>query len=319
MKKQRNLILFGAGAVIDWTAPSTDCLTNIVRESGFDISDDDMKITEYIYQKLKEGGYPENDINFETIISVIEELIIYYSSFNRESKTPSIPNVFFKPKYESKLLNFSKNKRNNGCSYEIEIPKRDQSIRPSSHEEPEELFFKQLLSEIHSVINAEISSYAYHTPGNSKVMTNENEELNNVFSEWIKKMNGNNILRMYTLNYDRIFKIILEEKLNGIEIFEGFECGAAIENRAKLKPKVKRILKDYNCNVHYNLHGSMFWEIDSKGELQFPNPSFYLTAGPYLSVNDREIPTKQSERGKTLFLSNIITGYQKTQKTFSHH
>src|SRR5690606_2729418 len=70
-----------------------------------------------------------------------------------------------------------------------------------------------------------------------------------------------------------------------------------------------------DCNVHYNLHGSVFWEVQARDKSQLPNPYFYLTESPNFPVNSYEYSTKQSERGKTIFLSNIITGYQKTQRS----
>lgn len=45
---KRNTILFGAGAVIDWCAPSTKYLTQITRESGFFTNDGKTRITEFI-------------------------------------------------------------------------------------------------------------------------------------------------------------------------------------------------------------------------------------------------------------------------------
>lgn len=39
-----------------------------------------------------------------------------------------------------------------------------------------------------------------------------------------------------------------------------------------------------------------------------------MTEAPNLPINLYDYPTKQSEKGKTLLLSNIITGYQKTQR-----
>lgn len=119
---------------------------------------------------------------------------------------------------------------------------------------------------------------------------------------------------MYTLNYDRNFKIITESNLPNIKIFEGFDCESTLEYGSKKRANIQKILDDDQSNVYYNLHGSIFWDVEARDDSQLPNPYFYLTEGPNLPINSYEYPTKQSEKGKTLLLSNIITGYQKTQR-----
>lgn len=191
MTKRKTLFLFGAGAVIDWDAPFTYDLTEIVRNSGYYTTDNKTRITEFIYQQLKEESkYSDLDINFETIINVIEELIVYYSSFNSEKKTPSIIKSFFLSKYEDKLLNFSIEGGTAKHGFKLEIPKGKtfEYAKPALNgETPEEYFFKLLLSEILTDIVARISKYSYHTKGHSKVVTSENMKKNAKFSNWKKK------------------------------------------------------------------------------------------------------------------------------------
>lgn len=318
MPKKRNVILFGAGAVIDWKAPFTYQLTDLVRKSGFLTTDNSTTITEFIYKKLKdENNYSDKDINFETIINVIEELIVYYSSFNARQKLPSIPHSIFSSKFESELLNFSIDGGEAKHGFKLEIPrgKHSEFAKGAFNDEvPEQFFFQQLLAEILTDIIATISKYAYHTKGKSKVITEDNEEMNQLFAKWIKQINGSDILRMYSLNYDRNFKIILEKFDENISVFEGFDCNNTLEYGSNLKANIRKIFEDTDCNVHYNLHGSAFWRVEARDESQLPNPSFYLTEAPFLTVNSYEYPIWQSEKGKTIMLTNIITGYQKTQR-----
>ena len=42
MNKQRNVLLPGAGAVIDWKGPLTSEITDLVRNSGFRTTDNDL-------------------------------------------------------------------------------------------------------------------------------------------------------------------------------------------------------------------------------------------------------------------------------------
>ncbi|KQM70351.1 hypothetical protein ASE74_23510 [Pedobacter sp. Leaf216] len=317
MTKSRNVILFGAGAVLDWRAPSTAKLTEMVRNSGFLSSDGQTRITEFIYQHLhKDAGYPDDEINFETIINVIEELVVYYSEHGRKKKLPALIKGFFSPTFENELLNFAiegdASKR-----FKLEIPKgvRSEYAATSNGEEtPAQFFLQQLIAHLLTDIVALISSYSYHSLGKSEVITEENKELNEIFAKWIEHINGENILRMFTLNYDRNFKIILENGMTSYKIFEGFECGHAVDYGARLIPDIQKILTDTDSNVHYNLHGCAFWGIEARNGSRLSTPQFILTAAPVLPVNFYEHSTFQSEKGKTIMLTNIITGYQKTQK-----
>lgn len=96
MTKKRNVYLFGAGAVIDWGGPKTICdgneltflperdsgeiknriccFTHLIRNIGFQCKSGD-RISNKIFEILKNNGVSEKEINFETIINVIEELI----------------------------------------------------------------------------------------------------------------------------------------------------------------------------------------------------------------------------------------------------
>jgi hypothetical protein len=64
LSKQRNVLLFGEGAAIDWGGPETKELTNLVLESGFATSSGSMTITKFIFLHLKnESTYAEKDLN----------------------------------------------------------------------------------------------------------------------------------------------------------------------------------------------------------------------------------------------------------------
>ena len=217
MHKKRNVLLFGAGAVQDWNAPGTPKLTTLVRTAGFFCNDNKTTITEYIYQSFIQNGYNEKEITFETILNVIEELIVYYSYFNKDKKLPSIPKVLFCSKQNDFLWNFSFNEDEFENNSRLQIPKGGEEWLFQSgkcnNETQEQYFLQLLLEEILRSIIKEISKYAYHIKEDySKVICKENNENNQLFADWIKQINGNDILRMYSLNYDRNFKIILENR-----------------------------------------------------------------------------------------------------------
>lgn len=320
MIKKRTVILLAAGAVIDWKGPTTCELTKLIRESGFYCNDNKTLITEFIFQSLIKSGYAEKEINFETIINVIEELLVFYSSFDKDKETPSLLKVFFCSSFEDILLNFAvEGKIVNG--FKLEIPKgrtyEFQHIGALNKETPAQYFFQLLLADLLTIINARVSKYAYHTNDkHTQILTESNTEINSLFSNWIRRLNtSENILRMYTLNYDRIFKIIALR--SGIdEMFEGFDCGESVELGTQIEADIPRIMTDFDSHCYYNLHGSAFWALETRDESGLFNAELFLQAVPQLQINITEQPYLQIEKGKSVLISNIITGYQKAQKGF---
>ena len=313
MNKKRIAFLFGAGSSLLWDSPKTSELTELVRNTGFKTSDNETYITEFIYQKLIASGNKESEINFETIINVIEELIVYYSYFNYHEKTPSLLKCFLTPNFEDQIFNFSISGGDAKHNYTLAIPKGKEYpfSTPSQHNEtPKQFFLQHLLAVIISDISGRISHYAYHTKGHSVVKADSIES--QLFIKWMSSLEKNNYLRLYTLNYDRIFKILMVH--HGMDVFEGFDCGGYVEYSAFLRANVRRILSDFDCNVHYNLHGSAFWNAIALDKEQLPNPELALTCGPEFAMND-DFATMQAEKGKTIMVTNFVTGYQKAQKT----
>ena len=299
---------------MDWGAPKTSELTSLVRSSGFAVKNSNAKITDFIFQKLIEYGYSEKEINFETIINVIEELIVYYSKFNKKKKTTSLMAAFLSANFEHEILNFSieGNERKHG--YKLQIPEGVEYIfaQPTLYgENPNEFFFLHLLSFLLSKISNRISNYAYHSSSHTVIEKDSDNSL--LFREWIRNIEKDSILRLYTLNYDRIFKILLAEE--GIDSFEGFDNPEGIMPGNHIRANVPRILTDFDTNVHYNLHGSAFWSVLALDKYELLNPEIVFLGVPHLPANDYPC-TIQIEKGKPILLSNIITGYQKAQRGF---
>lgn len=311
-------MLFGAGAAMSWGAPGTYELTQLVRKSGYFTVSGDTTITEFIYQQLlKQPNYTENDINFETIINAIEELIVYYSYFDGQRKLPSILNTYFSSRFEDEILNFSIEGGNASHGFKLQIPKGKSSEFAKSafnFETPEQFFLQQLLAKVLTPIVTRITQYSYHTRNKTNVLTEANLGMNDLFARWIQRISSHSVIRLYTLNYDRNFKVILEHAPNPVSLFEGFDSKATIEYGSRLRADVKSILSNKECHCHYNLHGSVFWDVEARDQGQLPNPCIYLTEGPRLTENSYEYAIWQSEKGKTLLLTNIITGYQKVQR-----
>jgi hypothetical protein len=172
MSKGNKVFLFGAGSVISWGAPTTSDLTKLVLNSGFKIRGNDTTITQFIYNKLIENNHIAEDINFETIINVIEELIAYYSYSNNRRKTKSLFSCFFLPEYEKELLNFSVPGGVPKHNYKLQIPEGvdyDFSNYSQHNETPPEFFFQHLLAVILTDINVTIEKYANHCLNSSRI------------------------------------------------------------------------------------------------------------------------------------------------------
>ena len=146
--KKRKVLLFGAGAVIPFGGPLTSELTDLIRNSAskFICCESDIKITEFLYQKLLES---DSESNFETIISALEELIVHYSYSNSENKNPSFHKTLFKSKYEESILNFSIDGRVENHGFKLKIPKDEEYVFSTSainNESPEQFYFMHLIN-----------------------------------------------------------------------------------------------------------------------------------------------------------------------------
>ncbi len=275
MRNKRTVFLVGAGATLAWGSPTTAHLTESIRQWGFRTADNQTTITEFIYQTLRNNGYAETDINFETIISVIEELIVFYSPFNSRNKTPSLLSAFFTAQYEKELLHYSIEGGTARHGYQLQIPPGTNyplSNRAYHDETPNQSFFQHLLSALLMSINATVQEYAYHTP--SSPLESVESDASVSFVNWIGRFAEDRVLRLYTLNYERIFKILMTRA--GLSVFEGFDCGADIDHDLLLRANVPRILTDIDSHTHYNLHGSAFWQVQGLDKDQLPNPEIIM-------------------------------------------
>lgn len=312
MKSKRRTFLFGAGAVYEWNSPSTSKLTEIVLESGFRVSDEKMTVTRYIYESLLEVHYQAKELNFETIISVIEELLVYYSYYNAERKLPSLLKPFFNPKFEYHLLNFVINDGHAIGHKIIEMPKGNpfETYKFDSERETfEQFYFETIITQLLTAISAEVQNYAYNSGEKLDRLAAIEQSIS--FIEWMKLHFHQTPLRLYTLNYDRLFKQLLNKA--SIDVFEGFNSDILNDFDGQLRPDVHQILTNTDKNIHYNLHGSVFWDVIDSDDHGFPNAEIIFCKYPNLPINN--VPASlQIEKGKTLMVTNIITGYQKAQK-----
>lgn len=297
MNKKRTVVLFGAGASIKWGGPTTSSLTELILRTGF-ITKSGNYITKFIFDQLKSSGFPEDLINFETIINIIEELSFYYSRFEKYNLNSSLLKVFFNPNFEDEILNFQSIGSIESSDFKIIIPGFEDvfdSQKPKFRQTKEQFYFNLLLNVLNSQILVKISKYSKFSPAYSNVDFSSTDTEN--FIKWLSKKHQSSILRLYTLNYESIFQYFLES--SGITLFDGF--GSSIGNFAE--PDIKSIYNDTQSNIFFNLHGSAYWYVYDR---HIVKANFQ-----HLPANDPPVII-EIDKGKDIMLTNIITGYQKS-------
>lgn len=313
-ENRRSVVLFGAGAAIDWGGPPTSYLTELTRTSGSSfLTKDAEQVTKFIYNSLLNSGHKADETNFETIINAIEELIVHYAYFNAKEKTPSISKVLFNS-FGDDFWNFSIAGGEEKHGYRLQIPKGqeyDYAEHSHNNESPHQFYFQHLLSLILININARVSEYSFRKP--EEIVSGPYQELNQKFITWYSALNEDSVVRMYTLNYDRNFKFLAEH--SGTAVFEGFSQPIKTEERyLDGQLELDKILNDFESPIHYSLHGSSYWKVHPRDEYTQLN-NIRVSLRPHISLSN-ESPTLQIDRGKNVQISNIITGYHKTQKSF---
>ncbi|GAB3229701.1 hypothetical protein J0A67_12795 [Algoriphagus aestuariicola] len=213
--------------------------------------------------------------------------------------------------FEEYVLNFEIENHLN--SFRTITPGLSKELSPSARrrEHPVQLYLQELVQTLLTAIYDLIEKYGDHRLDFSNLICDDIRDLNNLFCKWAEKVKDSGVLRMYTLNYERNFKIILEKGL-GLKIFEGFEASADIDYNERIEANPNRILTDFDSHCHYNLHGSIYLDIEPENN-GFLAPRYLLTGYGNLTINN-DHPVIQSEKGKTVLVSNFITGYQKLQK-----
>lgn len=325
MSKNRKVFLLGAGAALDWSnAPRTVDITNAIRKSGFKNAQGEY-VTEKIFQCLWKKNEKEKrpEPNFETILSVIEDFLQFW--LRDENDWPSGLSFFIDKKDEewSEFIDLEVNQKLNRSkqSYSIEFPYSStlsisgSNIKYKTH--PNAKYFELLLIDLFQVISAKISDYSFYTEYNEKFYKNEeNSEINELVQSYIKTESKNNILRMYSLNYDKIFQVLFEKE--DIPIIQGFhtEGNNIISqlNRNGVRAMPKSILFDREKHCIYHLHGNVNWKINTSNKSGLEAYEYRLKGFEDFNDNSANIGLK-IEQGKPLFLTNIVTGYQKTQRT----
>tara|TARA_R110002020_G_scaffold51034_8_gene144599 strand:- start:7544 stop:8842 length:1299 start_codon:yes stop_codon:yes gene_type:complete len=317
--KKRSVFLFGAGSAISWGGPPTSELTKLICKSGIKNKEGEY-ITKVIFDWLvKYSGLDEWDVNFETIINAIEDIAEYwFNSSNGLINGLAFPLKDVNRDVWEEILNFKVTYKGDR-QFSMEIPNADvvleqdlKFISKDKYPTPESKFFEALLQCLFTEIQARISDYSYVTVSHVKTLENENNmEINDLALKFFANKSERSILRLYNLNYDRVFQYLFYKA--GLSADQGFN-DEEIFPRSIVHFNPLRIFRKMEENCIYHLHGSAFWEVvpvDSNGLDYY---KFVHSPYPTLQVNEA-FARFEMEKGKPLLIGNIITGYRKSQRT----
>jgi len=299
MNRKRIVFLLGAGAALEWyDAPTTNSLTDFLINEGPKNSDGEF-ITKYIFDYFN-NKYTE-ELNFEGLIDIIEQCLQFWSTKDSSctigNSLISADNEFWK----------------NTINYQHINPKRDFIGERNQNEESK--FFAKLLIDILYVISDKISDYSFYTYNKNKIVEEkENTEILLLMTKYIKTLEKDNVLRVYSLNYDRVMQAVFQE--SGIRVFQGFRPDDIVpkEGNQSQYPDTKRILTSFDEHCIYHLHGNIYWEPDNINPNGLDGYSFRNAYFPPI-LSNTGYQYFNAEKNKPLFLSNIITGYSKVQRT----
>ena len=333
---RKKVFLFGAGAALDWGGPKTVCngekltflpdhlppheitnrvccLTHMILETGF-LTKQRIQVAESIYSHLQQRGIPTELLNFETIISFVEELFSHYAGSGR--KGTSIYAEGKLPKWIKDLFRYRKKPVGNGAHhYSFSIPgrKHPNDYGVPNDLSPEQKFLEHLFHDIISGIVGHVSNYAFWGGDKSEVVNETNDEINSGFVRWMKGITeAGDSVRMYTLNYDRIFKHLLADA--GVQVFEGFMSeDGEVEEPSLFAPDPNRIVSGKDTHVYYNLHGCVDWRVEDQNVNGLSAYQYFLSSFPHIETS---LAVVEFEKGRKILLSNIVSGYQKVQRTY---
>lgn len=280
MKTIDKVLLFtGAGVNFPWNGATSEAITKKLTDNNRFYS----LIKEHLSKNI------ERPINFEDIISTIDNLFLFYRG-KQHLIDSEIPIIF---EVKSDLAEYI----NRHC------------FAGNQLDFIEEMFYGAI-----NIIVKQISDYS--------IIIDEKGESNDLLADFLKRINKNNIIRAYTTNYDRLFiDVCNQSKNHKITFSDGFIIDTNIKSSGsenidegeRLRGlRLENVLNQRNINCYYNLHGSIYWDWNHEEK------QFMLAIKPIdlhlHSVNLRKDSIETGNPNEPFLLSPIITGFKKTQR-----
>ncbi len=300
--RKRVLVFLGAGATMCFGGAKSDTILEDIKTDQRFKTTDNVPIGQYLYDKLNETF--GNQANFETVIASIELIITYHLAKTNDTENPNLKSIvpsflIFNEDFLNKIDNFTLHEIpehpdevileyfNNLVLQTFTLPRKTVRL----------FYYSKILNNFLSLISIRINQYA---EGDSDYNLKFKNFVNYLISNYYH-------VNFFTTNYDNLIPKILE----GRNVFNGFD--GPNQDNSGLQYNSKKIIFNDSVTKVFNLHGSIFWHHEflmDHMEYQFVfKPEEYNL--PLFSKTDVTNP------GEELVLSNIITGYNKTQRTLS--
>lgn len=286
--KNKVTILTGAGFTLppDFGGPSTAYLTKKLRELDIPrFSIDGKTPGEYFYKKLCHHytRRTKNDcdlsiVNFETLIHLLEELYSHLTSYNKPEIVKKDPSIL-------KNLSKSKGVKPSFLVLKAVISKDLKALIVTTKIESLNQIVRKIYSYFIDAIIAELKTFNSDSK-NIGMRKFETDFLNKHLPE------SKTTRRFYTLNYDTWLNKYLD-------FYDGFDDKGNFQS--------EKVMKQYDLDCHYNLHGSILW----RNDLTADKMKKQKTPVDYLRY------TKSSDYGmnrEPLIATPIITGYHKLER-----
>jgi hypothetical protein len=281
-RNRQIVILLGAGAACAWDGiGSWEIKEKFINDTTFKTKDG-TTIGKFVFDILDKFYVEEKDkANFETFLAVIEEFLNYVIASTTLGKTPY--NTSFIPVV-------------------LELNEKLQDLLDGKNEVGKRIYSYELFRHYINLIIDEIDEY------NKKVLGGKYKEINENLIRFTQYfLDKNYSVKFYTTNYDRLIPQILSRRF---KVYEGLY---------KSSGNYKRFIYDLSRFrqarlSHFNLHGSIFLrEITIDG---YKRESVYFTKKQPLSISDGRFGNG-GNIGEPLFFSPIISGQNKTQRSFN--
>lgn len=294
MNNNRIVILLGAGATVPWGGKTTDILTKIVldpeeKENIIVSKTSKIPLGKYLQKILEE--YYQNDravtpeiVNFEQVLEIIEILFSHY-----RNKTFTNP-IWARPSFPS-VFNIENDIDKEIPGEEVEI----YGIENDSHQKKSVTLYK-LYQEILSRLCEHVNEYS------QSIGKDAFKDTDHKFREFINSLSRNNILRIYSLNYDNL---IPQQAGLDKKFYNGFDL-----KDNEYRSNYSKIVKNTDENCFFNLHGSFYFQdrpVDDYSSIEF----VYDLVAPI----SRRPEHRNEFLGMPIIPSQIITGNQKLFKT----
>lgn len=272
------VILTGAGAAYPWKINGKPVNSQSITEKIISENSFLEKLISSIVARY-EGKY---DVNFETILHILETLYLYYRG--KKSPIDFVPSVLF-----------------NLADEIIEMGGISDSDDPSTLMS---VYYKDAIF----LIRNEIYKY------DNLIKIDFHPSLNSQLSRFIDSIVKNEfIIRGYTTNYDQM---LIDCGSESIKFFDG--TTPRLDNQNILfDPGINDFniqeIHSFDNHCFYNLHGSIYWNNIPEYFNSLNKSSFYLERNFNFTIR---IESEESNPKEPILLSPIITGYNKVQRVY---